>query len=30
LSGIILSVVDMTLEAFAHTWSQTVALKDAP
>jgi hypothetical protein len=30
LSGAAFTVADMTLEAFAHTWSQTAAPKDAP
>jgi hypothetical protein len=30
LSGMALTEVDMTLEVFAHTWSQTMAPKDAP
>jgi hypothetical protein len=30
LSGMALTAADMTLEAFAHTWSQTTAPKDAP
>jgi hypothetical protein len=30
LSGMTLTMADMTLEAFAHTRSQTTAPKDAP
>jgi hypothetical protein len=30
LNGMALTEVDMTLEAFAHTWSQTATPKDAP
>jgi hypothetical protein len=30
LSGMAITAADLTLEAFAHTWSQTVAPKEAP
>jgi hypothetical protein len=30
LSGMAITVADLTLEAFAYTWSQTAALKEAP
>jgi hypothetical protein len=30
LNGMVLTAADMTVEVFAHTWSQTAAPKDAP